>query len=441
MRDSFLPFSPPCLGEEEIAEVVDTLRSDWITTGPKVRRFEEEFAAFVGAPAALAVSSGTDAMLVALAALGVGPGDAVITTPMTFCSTVHVIEHLGATPILVDVEPDTLNLDPRKVEEALARWEDQPQTTDRGPQRTAVSRQRSAVGRRPSAVGGRIKALLPVHLYGHPCDMDALTEIARKHGLAIVEDAAHALPAKYKGRTIGSLPTADDGPQTAVGGLPSAVCFSFYATKNLTTAEGGMLTGPPDLVEEARIWSLHGMSRDAWKRYSAEGSWYYEVVRPGFKCNMTDIQAALGLHQLRKLPQFQARRREIVQRYHEAFSQWEELQVPTERPEVEHAWHLYVLRLNLERFRPSAASGQPSAVRNRFIEELRARNIGTSVHFIPVHLHPYYRDTYGYKPEDFPVAYREYQRIVSLPLYPRMSDQDVQDVVDAVVEVVKQYRR
>ncbi|MBC7224055.1 MAG: DegT/DnrJ/EryC1/StrS aminotransferase family protein, partial [Anaerolineae bacterium] len=243
----------------------------------------------------------------------------------------------------------------------------------------------------------------------------------------IVEDAAHALPAKYKGCTIGSLPTADYGP-------PSAVCFSFYATKNLTTAEGGMLTGPADLVEEARIWSLHGMSRDAWKRYSAEGAWYYEVVRPGFKCNMTDIQAAIGLHQLRKLPRFQARRREIVQRYHEAFSQVEELQVPVERPEVEHAWHLYVLRLNLECF-------QRSAVRNRFIEELRRRNIGTSVHFIPVHLHPYYRDKYGYRPEDFPVAYREYQRIVSLPLYPRMSDQDVQDVIDAVLDVVEHLRR
>ncbi|MGC8838815.1 MAG: DegT/DnrJ/EryC1/StrS family aminotransferase [Anaerolineae bacterium] len=434
MRDTFLPFSPPCLGEEEIAEVVDTLRSDWITTGPKVKRFEEAFAAFVGAPAALALSSGTDAMLVALAALGVGPGDAVITTPMTFCSTVHVIEHLGATPILVDVEPDTLNLDPRKVEEALSQWEDRPRIADRG-------LGQAAVGGQPSAVGGRIKVLLPVHLYGHPCDMDALREVARAHDLAIVEDAAHALPAKYKGRTIGSLPTADDGPQTAVGGPPSAVCFSFYATKNLTTAEGGMLTGPVDLVEEARIWSLHGMSRDAWKRYSAEGSWYYEVVRPGFKCNMTDIQAAIGLHQLAKLPRFQARRREIVQRYNEAFSQLEELQVPIERPEVEHAWHLYVLRLNLERFQPSAVGGQPSAVRNRFIEELRARNIGTSVHFIPVHLHPYYRDRYGYRPEDFPVAYREYQRIVSLPLYPRMTDQDVQDVIDAVVEIVKRYRR
>jgi dTDP-4-amino-4,6-dideoxygalactose transaminase len=394
MRDTFLPFSPPFIGDEEIAEVVDTLRSDWITTGPKVRRFEEEFAAFIGAPAALALNSGTAALHVALAALGIGPGDAVITTPMTFCSCVHVIEHVGARPVLVDVEPDTLNIDPEEIAKAL----------DNSP--------------------FRIRAILPVHLYGHPCDMDAIWEIARQHGLAIIEDAAHALPAKYRGRLIGSPPEACD--------LRQVTCFSFYATKNLTTAEGGMLTGPPDLVEEARIWSLHGMSRDAWKRYSAEGSWYYEVICPGFKYNMTDIQAALGLHQLRKLPQFQARRREIFQRYNEAFSRLEELQTPVERPEVEHAWHLYVLRLNLERLRVS---------RNQFIEELKARNIGTSVHFIPVHLHPYYRDRYGYKPEDFPVACREYQRIVSLPLYPRMSDQDVQDVIDTVADVVRNLRR
>jgi len=394
MRDTFLPFSPPFIGDEEIAEVVDTLRSDWITTGPKVRRFEEEFAAFIGAPAALALHSGTAALHVALVALGIGPGDAVITTPMTFCSCVHVIEHVGARPVLVDVEPDTLNIDPGGIAKAL----------DSSP--------------------FNIRAILPVHLYGHPCDMDAIGEIARRHDLAIIEDAAHALPARYRGRRIGSPPEIRD--------LRGVTCFSFYATKNLTTAEGGMLTGPPDLVEEARLWSLHGMSRDAWRRYSAEGSWYYEVIRPGFKYNMTDIQAALGLHQLRKLPQFQARRREIVQRYNEAFSRFEELQTPVERPEVEHAWHLYVLRLNLERLKIS---------RNQFIEELKARNIGTSVHFIPVHLHPYYRDRYGYKPEDFPVAYREYQRIVSLPLYPRMSDQDVQDVIDAVAAVVRHLRK
>lgn len=409
MRQTFLPFSPPLIGEEEISEVIDTLHSGWITTGPKTKQFEQEFAQFIGASAALAVSSATDAMLVGLAALGIGPGDEVITTPMTFCSTVHVIEHLGARPVLADVGPDTLNIDPQQV----AR-----------------------------AVTPRTRAIMPVHLYGHPCEVDALLDIATRHSLCVVEDAAHALPARYKGRYIGSSPLSQSlgegaGPVLSVAdgvaeGVRVLTAFSFYATKNLTTAEGGMLTGDPEIIERARIWSLHGMSRDAYKRYSAEGSWYYEVILPGFKCNMTDIQAAIGLHQLRKLPQFQARRREIVRCYNEVFSHFEELQTPVERPEVESAWHLYVLRLNLDRL---------TIDRARFIEELKARNIGTSVHFIPIHLHPYYRDKYGYKPQDFPVAYREYQRIISLPLNLRMSDQDVEDVIEAVTDVVDTYRR
>ncbi len=394
MRNTFLPFSPPLIGEEEIAEVLDTLRSDWITTGPKVKRFEQEFAEFVGAPAALAVSSATDAMQVALAALGIGPGDEVITTTMTFCSTVHVIEHVGARPVLVDVLPDTLTLDPARVAEALTP---------------------------------RTRALLPVHLYGHPCEMDALLELAQQHHLAIVEDAAHALPARYKGRLIGA---AFNSPFAL---RPSPLtCFSFYATKNLTTAEGGMVTGEADLIDRARIWSLHGMSRDAWKRYGTVGSWYYEVVLPGFKCNMTDIQAALGLQQLHKLPQFQERRREIARQYQAAFAAMPELQTPTERPEVESAWHIYALRLNLEQLRIDRA---------QFIQELAARNIGTSVHFIPNHLQPYYRDKYGYQPEDFPVAYREYQRLISLPLNLRLSDADVEDVIEAVKDIVATYRR
>jgi len=217
-----------------------------------------------------------------------------------------------------------------------------------------------------------------------------------------------------------------------IGTLGTLTAFSFYATKNLTTAEGGMLTGDHDTIGQARVWSLHGMNRDAYKRYSAEGSWYYEVILPGFKCNMADIQAAIGLHQLRKLPRFQVRRREIVRRYDEAFSQFEELQTPVERPEVESAWHLYALRLNLERL---------TIDRAQFIQELKARNIGTSVHFIPIHLHPYYRDKYGYKPQDFPVAYENYQRLISLPLNLQMSDQDADDAIEAVLDVVSAYRR
>jgi dTDP-4-amino-4,6-dideoxygalactose transaminase len=427
MRREFLSFSPPSIGPEEIEEVVETLKTDWITTGPKTRRFEEDFGTFVGVSAALAVSSATDAMLVALAALGASAGDEVITTPMTFCSTVHVIEHMGARPVLVDVEPDTLCIDPERV---------------------------------AAAVTSRTKGILPVHLYGHPCDMEALLKIAESHGLFVLEDAAHSLPARYKGRMIGapahsaqrteinsqqrdssqksevsdqsqdrgqkpvgsrqeaggpgpgqveSGPPVSPVPLVANSSSRSAIrnltAFSFYATKNMTTAEGGMLTGDPELIDKARVWSLHGMSRDAYKRYTSEGSWFYEVVVPGFKCNMTDIQASLGLQQLKKLPAFQARRREIVRRYTEAFSQIPELQLPVERPDVESAWHIYTIRLNLEMLHID---------RGRFIEEMKSRNIGTSVHFIPIHLHPYYRDKYGFKPQDFPVAYREYQRLVSL---------------------------
>jgi dTDP-4-amino-4,6-dideoxygalactose transaminase/lipopolysaccharide/colanic/teichoic acid biosynthesis glycosyltransferase len=398
MRKDYLPFSPPCISEEEIAEVVDTLRSDWITTGPKVMRFEEKFAAAVDAPAALAVNSCTAALHLALVSLGIGPGDAVLTTPMTFCSGIHVIEQAGALPILVDVEPNTLNIDPTKVRVAIHK----------------LSRQLNRTH--------RLKAILPVHLYGHPCEMDSLLEIAQEHGLAIIEDAAHALPANYKGRAIGS--------HMAASAVPVLTCFSFYATKNMTTAEGGMLTGPPEAVEEARTWSLHGMNRDAWKRYGAGNSWYYEVTRPGFKYNMTDLQAAIGLHQLVKLSRFHARRAEIARRYNAAFSQFEHFQTPVQRSDVEHAWHLYALRLNPDCFDIS---------RNQFIEELAVRKIASSVHFIPIHLHPFYRDKYGYKPLDFPVSHREYQRVVSLPLHPRMSDQDVYDVIEAVIDIVHKH--
>ncbi len=385
MRETFLNFSPPSIGEEEIAEVVKTLRTDWITTGPKTRQFEQEFAQLVGAPAALAVFSATDAMQVALAALGVQPGDEVITTAMTFCSTVHVIEHLGARPVLVDVLPDTLCIDPDLVERALT-----PKT----------------------------RGILPVHVYGHPCDMDPLMEIAAARGLFVLEDAAHALPATYKGRTVGTIGTA--------------TAFSFYATKNITTAEGGMLTGPRELLDKARVWSLHGMSREAYNRYTEGGSWFYDVVLPGFKCNMTDIQAALGLQQLKKLGEFQKRRAWVVSEYNAAFGAQPELEIPVERAEVRSAQHIYPLRLN---------PGRLSIGRNQFIEEMKARRIATSVHFIPIHLHRYYREKYGFAPDDFPVAHGNYHRLVSLPLHPGLTPDDVRDVVDAVLDVVNTYRR
>ena len=385
MRNNYLSFSPPLIEEEEINEVIDTLKSVWITTGPKTKKFEEEFKNYFNVPSALALNSCTAALHTALATYGIEPGDEVITTPMTFCASVNVIEQVGAKPILVDVEPDTLNIDPLKIEKAITL---------------------------------RTKAILPVHYSGHPVELDAINEIARRHNLFVIEDAAHALSAKYKGKFIGST--------------NNPVCFSFYATKNLTTAEGGMLTGEPEFIEKARIISLHGMSRDAWKRYSKEGSWYYEVVFPGFKYNMTDLQASLGLWQLKKLERFQKRRREIVKLYNEAFSNEEALELPVERPHVEHAWHLYVIRLNLNAIRIG---------RNEFIDELNKRNIGTSVHFIPIHLHPYYRDKYGFRPEDFPIAYSNYLRVISLPLCPKLRDQDVNDVIEAVLDMVKSYKR
>jgi dTDP-4-amino-4,6-dideoxygalactose transaminase len=383
MRSSFLHFAPPFIGEEEIAEVVATLRSGWITTGERAHRFEQEFGSYVGAPGALALNSATSAMHVALAALGVGEGDSVVSTTITFASTIHVIEHLRARPLLVDVQPDTLNIDPDQVEAAVKREKN-------------------------------VKAILPVHLYGHPTEMDAIYDIAQRHGLAVIEDAAHALSAKYRGRCIGSPNPGFDGP--------NLVAFSFYATKNLTTAEGGMLTGPPDLIEAARAWSLHGMSRDAFKRYTSEGSWRYDVTLPGFKYNMPDLLAAIGLHQLRRLDEMQKRRRAIVATYSEALSGIEELETPVARSHVESAWHIYLLRLR-------------SMNRDRFLEELRQRNIGTSVHFIPIHMHSYYRDRYDLRPEQFPVASRQFERMLSLPLSPAHSDQDIADVIGAIHEL------
>ncbi len=384
MRPDFLPFSPPLIGQEEIDEVVDTLRSGWITTGPKTRRFEEEFCRYVDAPSALALNSCTAGLHTALVALGIGPGDEVITTCMTFAASANVIEHVGATPVLVDVEPDTLNLDPALVERAITP---------------------------------RTKAILAVHFAGHPVDLDAIRAIASERNLFLVEDAAHAVGAKYRDRWIGC------------GSNPTA--FSFYATKNMTTGEGGMLTGDDELLSRARMISLHGMSREAWSRYQKGGNWRYEILLPGFKYNMTDVQAALGLCQLRRLAEFQRRRKEIADQYTRAFSEFAEVELPTSRPEVLHAWHLYVLRVR---------TGALTIHRDRFVDILASKNIGTSVHFIPIHTHPYYRDKYGFQPMDFPVAYTNFERMLSIPLNPSMTDQDVADVIEAVTDTIKRSR-
>jgi dTDP-4-amino-4,6-dideoxygalactose transaminase len=384
MRQTFLPFCLPSIGEEEIEEVVDSLRSGWITSGPKVKRFERDFAAYVGAGHAIAVSSCTAALHISLSALGIGPGSEVIVPTLTFCATANVVAHLGATPVIVDVDENfQISL--------------------------------SAAER---AVTPRTRAVIPVHYAGQSCDLDSVYEFARSHGLAVVEDAAHAAGSEYAGRKIGAS--------------GSAVCFSFYAIKNITTGEGGMITtGDAELAARMRVLSLHGMSRDAWKRYTEAGSWFYEVVEPGYKDNMTDLQAALGIHQLRRLDAFIRRRQEIAAAYDEAFGELPEVLLPVRLPNRNHVFHLYPIRLRLDRLHLNRAG---------FIEALAERRIGASVHFIPLHRHPFYRNTYGYSENQFPVAESIYQGLVSLPLYPKMTDGDVADVVSAVREIVAAHR-
>ncbi len=414
-NDKFIPYSLPLIEDEEIAEVLDTLRSGWITTGPKTKEFETEFAKYIGCKHAIAVNSCTAALHLALDAIAIKEGDKVITSPMTFAATAEVIRYFKAKPVFIDIDPMTMNIDTEKVEGYLL---------------TIVGNQVSLP-----------KAIIPVHYTGYPCDMDSIRRLAEKFGLKVIEDAAHALPSYFKGQIIGS--TGD------------ITCFSFYATKNITTGEGGMITTNNDeWAERMRIMSLHGISKDAWNRYSAEGSWYYEIIAPGYKYNLTDIAASLGIVQLRKADRLWQRRKEIAGMYNRAFRDIPGLEIPfnnhddsihrtddvgfknsepVPQPEgTRHSWHLYVIRLNLEGL---------SIDRNRFIEELRVMGIGTSVHFIPLHIHPYYRDTYDYKPEDFPVANETYKRIISLPIYPKMTDGDVERVVEAVVSVIRRFRR
>ncbi|MEY2727865.1 MAG: UDP-4-amino-4-deoxy-L-arabinose--oxoglutarate aminotransferase [Planctomycetota bacterium] len=385
MRDKFLSFSLPLVGDEEIEEVISALRSGWLTAGPKTRQFESEFMSAIGAPGALALNSCTAGLHVALKVLNIGPGDEVITTPLTFAASVNVIEHVGARPILVDVEPDTLNIQP-----------------------DAVSR----------AVTPATKAIIAVHYAGHPVELNAIRSITDEYGLHLIEDAAHAVGAAFEGQPIGCG--------------SNLTAFSFYATKNLTTGEGGMLTGDPELLQRARVVSLHGMNREAWSRYAAGGKWAYDIVEPGFKYNMTDIQAALGLQQLRRFDRMQARRCQIVGTYNEAFGSQAAFLIPTTRAHVTNAHHLYVLRL-----RPA----ELTIDRDQFIQELTARNIGCSVHFIPIHMHSYYRDRYGWQPDDFPVAHAAFRNMISLPLSPAMSDQDVADVIEAVLDIRHRFVR
>ena len=383
---SFLPFHRADLGDEEIAEVVGVLRSGWLTTGPKVKEFEQEFAAMVGAQHAVAVNSCTAALHLALEAAGLREGDEVLVPTMTFAATAEVVTYFKAKPVLIDCVQDTLNLNADRIEEAI---------TD------------------------KTKAIIPAHFAGHPCDMEQIQSIARARGLHVIEDAAHALPARYQGKMVGSI--------------SDSTCFSFYATKNITTGEGGMVTtNNAEWAARIRMMSLHGLSRDAWNRYSAEGSWYYEILSPGFKYNLTDIAAALGLAQLKKCDRFWKARERLATLYHEGFRDLPEIICPQAASHVQHAWHLYVIQLDLDRL---------SITRNEFIRQLQQAGIGCSVHFIPLHLHPYYRDMWGYQPNDLPVSNMVFQRIISLPLYSKMTEADNGRVIDTVRNLVKENRR
>jgi dTDP-4-amino-4,6-dideoxygalactose transaminase len=386
VNQDFLPFHKPDIGQSEIEAVVDTLRSGWLTTGPKVKQFETDFANYIGCKHAVAVNSGTAALHLALDAVGIQEGDEVLVPTMTFTATAEVVCYLKAKPVLVDCRPVTLNIDPDAIERKIT---------------------------------SKTKAIIPVDMAGLPCELDKVLELARSRNLKVIEDAAHALPAAVRGKKVGQI--------------SDITCFSFYATKTITTGEGGMATTDnPEWANRMRIMSLHGISLDAWDRYTDKGSWYYEVLRPGYKYNLTDIAAALGIEQLKRCDAIYQARCRIARIYNEAFADLPELELPACSPDVQHAWHLYIVRLNLDRLRVD---------RQEFARALKSGNVGTSVHFIPLHLHPFYRESFGYRPEDFPHANAVFERIVSLPVYSRMTEADIDHVISSIRKTCRQYRR
>jgi len=385
VTDEFLPFAKPCIGEEEINEVVDTLRSGWLTTGPKTKQFEQAFIDYFQVPHALAVNSCTAGLHLALEAIGIQAGDKIVTSPYTFTATAEVMCYLGADPVFVDINRQTFNMDVNQLEDVLK-------------------------------ADPKIKAIIPIHFAGQACDMDVILNLAAQYGLKVIEDAAHALPTTYKNRKVGTL-----GDITV---------YSFYVTKPVATGEGGMIvTRHPEYAQRINTMRLHGISRDIFDRsQSTKPSWYYEIVAPGFKYNMSDIMAAIGVHQFAKMEQFAQQREAIAQQYAHGL-----VGLPLKTPELQypcdsqHSWHLYVLQLALE---------QLDFDRDRFIELMAEQGVGTSVHFIPLHLQPYWRDRYQFQPTDFPVAYDVYQRAVSLPIYPSMTEADVNKVITAVKTIL-----
>src|SRR5579872_489052 len=385
VRDTLLPYGRQSVTEEDIGAVVAVLRSDWLTTGPKVDEFEEAFAARVGASYAVSFSSGTAALHGAVFAADLKPGDEAITTPLTFAATANCVLYQGATPVFADVDETTLNLDPEKAAKCIT---------------------------------SRTKALLPVDFAGHPADLDAFLALAERHGLTVIEDAAHALGAEYR--------------QRGVGGISHMTVFSFHPVKHLTTGEGGMVTTQnAKFAEKLRHFRNHGISSDARRRQS-EGQWHYEMVALGYNYRLTDIGCALGLQQLPRLDANLARRRKIAKCYNDAFDGLTGVIVPRVRDDVNHAWHLYPIRIEANKF---------SAGRGELFRALRAENIGVNVHYIPVHLHPYYRDRFGFRGGEFPLAEQAYEEMISLPMFHGMNDQDVSDVIHALRKVVHAYAR
>jgi perosamine synthetase len=386
IKEQTIPFHTACVGEDEATAAADVIRSGWLTMGPKTIEFEQNFASYVGARHAVGVSSCTAALHLALQAVGLQAGDEVLVPTTTFTATAEVVVYFKAIPVLVDVDPVTLCIDPEQARKKVT---------------------------------SRTRAILPVHFAGQPCDMDRIQHLAASHDLHVIEDAAHSLPASFRG--------------TPIGAISKLTAFSFYATKTLTTGEGGMVTTDDDeLAARMKMMRLHGIGRDAWKRYSSEGSWYYEVLNAGFKYNLTDIQSAIGIVQLAKCTEMRGLRERIARQYTDAFSQCEEVETPTVLADRESAWHLYVLRLHLDRL---------TIGRSEVVERLKQRGVGTSVHFIPLHMHPYYRDAYHYCDESFPVALSEYYRSFSLPIFPGMSQEQISYVIEQVSEVIKEGRR
>ena len=386
---NFLPYALPDLGQEEIDEVVDSMKSGWITTGPKAAKFEKAFAAYVGCKHAFAVNSATSGLHLALDAIGIERGDKVITTPYTFTATSEVIRYFDADPIYCDVDERTFNIDPDLLDDVVAK---------------AVAE-----------FGPRVKAIMPVHVCGQACDMSRILDIANRYGLKVVEDAAHALPTTFDGRMVGTM--------------SNVTVFSFYATKTLATAEGGMVvTDDDELARRIKVMRLHGFNRDAWDRYnSPKAAWYYEIVAPGYKYNMPDMAAAMGIHQLAKCETFAARRKQMAERYDRELAGLEGVTLPyVARRRDRHAWHLYALQVRKE-------------WRDSFFDKMKAHGIGCSVHFIPLHIQPYWRDRYNLAPTDFPHALAAFQRELSLPLYTKMTDEDQTRVIDAVKAIHKEF--